>query len=422
MRIVNGARHHNQSGAGGGSSLFPNRLGFIGDSIMERNHLMNTGGTVSLGQGVGEVNWAHAYHPYFEMDTWYDTSVPVRFAAGMNDGISGEDSSDLLTRLAPLVARRPSTVLVSIGTNDVLQSVAPATALANIQAICAFYLAQDIRVILATVRPFGVAGIPDADARLTILADLNTAIRSYAAATFNVTLWDAYAAYDDGSGRPKAGYLNADDVHLARTGAQFAGRDLASVIASVSWSSSDVPTGINLATNAALTGTGGVEGGRVTGDTATSWRFASSGAGTATAVNSKDGSDRQVVTFTPQAAGESAEAFLLSRSSGGVALTPGNWIKTHARVRLSAWDGWRGVMHQNMPTAGLANTSATAVIDAPNEQVLDIISPPHLVTAGVVSTSPVLRFDIDGTKVGGSGTAIIEHFGIYEVPDPRPSH
>lgn len=418
LRHVHGgpARH----GWGRGFVPVPYRLGFIGDSIMQRNHSMGSTGGLALGQAVGEVNWAQALYPHFEMDTWFDAS-DSRYFAGMNDGVSGNKSADVLARVEALKDRRPGVVLVAIGINDVLQGVSAATAAANIEAICDYYLGFGIKVIVGTVRPAGADAIPDEDERLTELTDLNTAIRDYADATDNVTLWDAYEAYDNGSGRPISGVMS-DGVHLTRTGAPLGGRSLAQVIATViDTSYSDVPTGTSLSPNPTLTGTSGVEGGRASGDTATSWRFASSGTGTCTAVTSKDGSDKQVVTFSPQADGASAEYFLLSRSSGGVAVTPGNWIRTYARVRLSAWSGWRGVMHQSTLSIGLANTDANSVIDAPEEMVLNIIGPPHQVLESQTTVAPVLRFDIDG-EAEGSGVATIEHWGIYEVPDPRPSH
>lgn len=160
--------------------------------------------------------------------------------------------------------------------------------MANIVAICACFLAFGSEIILSTVRPRGSASYADGDSRIALALELNYLIRAYAAATANVTLWDVYAVYDDGAGRPKAGYRGSDGIHPARTGTQVTGRDLSAVIASVIGAGEgDIPAGASLASNDVMAGTGGGKLSRITGSTADAWSTGASGTGTATAVASK---------------------------------------------------------------------------------------------------------------------------------------
>lgn len=379
--------------------------------------------SAGLAQGIGEVNWAAAYWPNFEFDTWYDATVATRNFAGMNGGISGNTTADVLARCAAMLARRPSVVLVSVGTNDVGASVAASTAMANLQAICGYFTARGVKVILSNIRPRGSSSIPDGDARLTILSDLNALISAYAAATPNVTLWDAYAAYDDGAGRPVSGLLS-DGIHPSRRGAQIAGRSLATVIASVmaDQAIAQIPTPGALMSNDIMAGTGGTASTGSSGSMATGYTFTRVGGGTSTAVLSKNGSDFQQAVISPQAAGIADEAWLIGRQSGGAPVSEGMWIRTYARVKLSAWDGWRFIGHQGTRSVGLATVDAAAVMDMPEEDTFDIIGPPYLVPTGVTSISMVLRIDVDGTKTGSSGTLTIERFGVYQIDNPIATH
>lgn len=407
---------------GGGRPVL-GRLGFLGDSIMQSNHSFPGSGGYAQTLGL-EVAWAHAYWPYFDIATWYDAAVSTIYFTGMNGGILGNTSANVLARVEPMRRRRPGVLLLSVGTNDVGNSVAAATTMANIQAICDYFLSFGSKIILSTVRPRGSASYPDGDARITLALDLNDLIRTYAAITSGVTLWDVYNVYNDGAGRPISGYIGADGIHPGRTGGQVAGRDLASVIATVMGAGvSDIPTGTSLASNDVMSGTGGGKLTRVTGSTADAWSLGASGTGTATAVASKDGNGKQVLTVSPQAAGQSSETFLLTRAVGGVTVTPGTWIRTYTKLKLSAWDGWRGIYHTATPgSGGLAAPGTTEVMDVPTEQTFYLIGPAWLVTAGTTSVPLIFRVGIDGTKTGGSGVLTVEQHGIYVVDDPRLSH
>lgn len=418
------------SAGGGGFSGTQYRLGFLGDSIMASNHSFSgTDGGFTTAQALGEINWASALWPHFEYDTWYASGAAPNFQ-GMNTARGGDTSVTILPRIPELLSYHPDVVLIAIGTNDVTNSTAAADAMDNIQAACEAFLPRGIPVVLGTVRPRGGAAfptnLPDGDPRLTILQDLNTLIRAYAAATNNVFLWDVYLAYDDGTGRMIDGY-SSDGTHPTRTGAQAGGSSLVPVLQQLfSTNYSYVPTSFTTLGGAQrenMLGTAGTAGTRCTGTVSTGWQVLFSGAGTATCVASKNGSDKQVLTISPQAAGEAMETLIVIPSTGSFAVTPGQWYKSYIKVRLSAWDGWRalGVGGGGLLSGGLFGVDAAAVLDAPSEVELDIIGAPWQCPGGTTTQPAFFRIDIDGAAAG-SGEAIIEKCGLAVVPNPKPLH
>lgn len=398
----------------------PFRLGFLGDSIMASNHDFPAGDNAyATAQGIGEVNWASALYPHFEYDTWWASGAIPNFT-GMNSARGGDTSTLTLGRVATLYDYSPDVVLVAVGTNDVTLGTAAATVMANIEDICEYYLARHIPVILATIRPRGVS-LPEADARRTLLLDINTLIRAYAAASPSVYLWDSYLVYDDGTGHPIAGYMDSGGTHLTRTGAAVGGASLVTVLQQLFPTSySYIPSNI-INSNSQMTGTTGVGGTRSTGTFATGWTCQFSGTGTATNVGSKNGSDKQVLTITPQASGSADEVFVIAYS-GLFSVTPGTWYRSYSRVRLAAWTGWRAVTGLGYWSGGIAGADmTTSVIAAPSEVELDIVGPPWKCPAGTTTIQPLLNIHIDGTAVG-TGVATVERMGVAEISDPRPLH
>jgi len=417
---VGGKRLWDDGALIGKGRLARSRLGFLGDSIMQANHVWSATNAFGWTMGLGEIAWANALWPHFEYDTWYDGDAVPDFT-GMNAGIGDNTSAQALARVDALLAYSPAVVIISVGVNDVNGSVPAATTMANLKAACDKCTSRGIPVILSTVRPEGVSALPDADPRLIILQDINTLIRAYAPAAPNVHLWDVNLAYDDGAGRPIAGYT-LDGTHPSRTGAQAGGASLLPVLQPLFPEAfSYIPTSPSLELLSQMAGTGGGGATRSSGPTAAGWIAAFQGAGTCTCVKSKNGADKQVLTFTIQAAGSAREVFIISRAAGTIPVTPGSWVRSYIRVRLGAWTGWRNVATALFASGGMASPAADARIEASEEVVLDILGPPWQVPVGVTTQAPACQIDIDGQAVG-VGVAVVERIALFEVPDPRPLH
>ena len=117
--------------------------------------------------------------------------------AWTNKGVSGNRTSDLLTRWnADVVALHPDAVVLMIGTNDVINSVATSTSISNITSMLASALTNHIHVYLCKVPPWKAYSTWSA-AKQTLTDDLNTWIDTQASQ--HVTIIDTYSTMEDAS-------------------------------------------------------------------------------------------------------------------------------------------------------------------------------------------------------------------------------
>lgn len=407
------------------------RLAALGHSFVNYNHFVGGDGSYAQTLGHGQIVMAQALNPRFEFIIWADISDGAPYWKGANLGIGGDTSAMALDRLDELEALDADIWVINLGINDIRGSIPPATAMANIQTIAAAGLARNKQVVIANVTPVAVAaeGVGTwglGDPKRTAIADLNALIAAYCTATAGVTLWDAWSAYDDGSGLPITGYIE-DGIHPSQLGALQAGGPSLNLALDqiIDNKASAIPTGTNLYSHGNMDGTGGTPGSGVTGTVATDWTLnntTGTGGGHATAVGSQaNGHQRFVITAT--ATGDDYEIFMLSRQTGGCTVTPGTWVQGWADVELSAWDGWRYVIFRSSLVFGLdyAAFDGTASLETAETTRLRIVTPPFLVPEGTTSVSPIMPIVIDG-KANGAGTIDIRQLGMAVVDDPRPGY
>jgi lysophospholipase L1-like esterase len=205
------------------------RVGYIGDSILQGNNLAAPDGLLITAQANREITWTRALYPHFDIDTWIDLTDSFRHFSGMNAGLSGDTSAHVRARMNAPGSASPDMMIVSVGINSVTFGVSAHSIQSDLQAICQFYLQRGIKVILSNIRPISAEFIPDGDPQFTVRSDVNAWIREFATTTPDVVFWDVAAAYDDGSGRPIAGYT-ADDLHPSSLGSQHAAFSLAPIM------------------------------------------------------------------------------------------------------------------------------------------------------------------------------------------------
>lgn len=395
------------------ASVSAPRLGGTGDSMIDHSHFADPAGAYFVQQALGEMCWAQALYPFFVFPTWLDNTHPTN-KNGLETGVTGDKISDVLARMPDVLARRPDFQFVAIGANSVIANEVVATNTADLQTISDLCLAAGVPLLLANIRPIGATVIPDADGRLAKLTAINNWIAAHAAAADHVELVDFFSVYDDGTGRPKAGYTS-DDLHITRTAAYIGGFVLAAAIAKVvGRGASARPSGTNLISNPTFTGTAGTLGTGCTGTMATDWRV-DRGSGSPTAAAAQV-AGFQTVTIDPNSAG--AEAINVGRSFGGITVTPGTWIQGSFEFTLSAWTGWREAIAYFDNLIALDGHDAAAVMPVISETSFTIITPPFLVPPGTTSVAPVLRFWVDGAA-SGAGIVKLVRGSLSVVPDPR---
>ena len=206
---------------------------------------------------------------------WVQTLMGHRFHLLRNAGVSGERSDQIRARIAAqVVPYAPEWCIVLAGTNDVLQSIAQATATANITGIYDDLLAAGIKVIACTIPPNNSA---TTTAQKQTLHGTNAAIRDYARSHRGVVVVDWHAAIADANTGSPVANATSDGTHPTAFGAYLLGRVMADALdrfipptLTLLGSNADP---FNLLTNGRMNGTAGSLPAGMTGAAADSWSY-----------------------------------------------------------------------------------------------------------------------------------------------------
>lgn len=399
------------------------RVGYIGDSLVQGNNWAWLDGDLIFSSTRGEITWARAFYPHFDIDTWIDPSDGGRHFDGMNAGVSGETVAQIAKRLNRTLRWAPDIMIVSAGINSVTTGVDARTISSGLKSICEFYLDHGIRVILANIRPVTEDVIPVASDQFQVLEEVNTWIRSFAMATPGVEFWNVAAAYDDGHGRMKPEYT-FDGTHLSSLGAQQGGLSLVAVLQRL------VPQQFktearNLFPNGRLRGVDGRAGAGITGQVAHGFyaRMKPRNAKITAAASIGDDSDGQGVNrfqFSAPGGGKDVEAFILSLNATNldVSSLAGQWVKARCRLSLSAWTGWRGIQFSVTYADWGAQPPITDEMAA-IEWNLEIETMPFKLTETPRPIAPSLTIFMRGDMpISAPGILAIRSFEVFKVEDP----
>jgi lysophospholipase L1-like esterase len=396
------------------------RIGYVGDSIVAGNNLASASLISTLPR---EIAWARAMYPHFECDVWYDAG-DTRSFKGMNAAYSGETVAQTRARLPSPGLYAPQIVIVSAGINSGTTNVTAASIETDLQAICQAYLRAGSRVILANIRPVSAAIIPDGSPQLQVRSDVNAWIASYATTTPDVVLWDVAAAYDDGTGRPKAGYM-ADGLHPSPLGSQYGALSLLMILKCLvkPIARRMVDDGFNQFPNGRMNGTSGSVGAGVSGLIASNFvaQMVSSGPTTTVSAgllnNADTGGLIQVFDFTTNGGAASSEIFGFYGAS--FAPVAGQWVKARVRLSLVAWSGWRSIYFN----AGYGDCFSS---NSAQSDQLAVGGDFDLETMPFQPASSAIRPYIwiyNDPRVAGSNVRVqIKELEFIQVDDPRYLH
>lgn len=414
----------------------PPRLAIEGDSIMAQNHRYVAyygPGDADFGEtsSTGELVWARAQFPYFEMDQWEDLTDSAHYSSGCNFAVGGSTSEDALARADALTSVAPDIICLCTGINDINGGDTAVATMAVIEETVAYYRGLGKQVLLGNLRPvsasYAVGGVDwsNGSSRMVQRDALNALIADFAASTQGVHLVDLAAAYSNGASPPRPAAADVDDgLHPSRTGAFKGGQAWLAALKKLIKPITPVrATGTHLISNNELTGTSGTASTGVTGSVATSWSIVRVGAGNGTAFASKDADDNQVLTISPGSSG-GYDMFQISRENGGAAFVAGKSYKGRFRVKLAASDYWRGVTMQGselkMVAMGTSAEAFTASIPYDQDLTLEVETPVFVCEANETG-SVFFRVAVD-TASPSDLVATIYEIAVQEVPDPRPLH
>ncbi|HZN67157.1 MAG TPA: GDSL-type esterase/lipase family protein [Tepidisphaeraceae bacterium] len=205
-------------------------------------HVWREGGLIYLGQKLGLTRHEFRSRPFQEDRLAFYRQLPNRdggqrdvifagdshiagtpfheiFSPIHNRGIGGDTTAGLLKRLDEITARRPESLFLLIGTNDVARQVPVGEVIDNYRQILAGIKrdSPDTRVFVASIPPVNQAIFKAAVDRKPTIQSLNIELKGLAAAE-GATFIDLWPVLADGTGNLKAEFADTDGLHLNLAG------------------------------------------------------------------------------------------------------------------------------------------------------------------------------------------------------------
>lgn|GEM_PF-511742 len=451
-------------------------VAFVGTSLVQNGNESSSTKTTTA-SARGWQNWAHVLsHGRFDAPLWWDdadfpNTTNKRWFRGLNEGVSGQSSTDIIARLDRVIALKPVLVVLDIGTNDVGGGATFEALRDNTIAAVKRLTNEGIEVLLLPIlaRATSVGGAWAAGAAgRKLAARVNAWRQDWARTQHGVSTLDWNLAWQDPNsteGEPLANY-SSDGTHFSVQGAFAVGKALARwfetafpaasprlVSRGDVFDATNNPLG-NLIPNPLFARTtGGSFGtatiahpsppGGATAGLADSWRVERS---TGSAVTARTyvapklddwgfaRGNNQAIEFVPS--GTATERFFLRPAPADIthSFAAGVWVQAFADIEVSAWDGWRSLRlrleHRSATSflqavIGLDEfepTSGTGVFDPlPGEAWKGrIVTPLMRLDAGGTVFRPRVEIAVQGTGAG-TPTLQIAAFGLRQVEDPRPA-
>jgi lysophospholipase L1-like esterase len=399
------------------------RVGYIGDSLVQGNNLAAPHGLLITARANREITWTRALYPHFDVDTWIDLTDSFRHFTGMNGGLSGDTSAQVRARMNAPGSPDADVMIVSVGINSVTFGVGALSIRSDLRAICEFYLQRGIKVILSNIRPVSAEFIPDGDPQLGVRSDVNAWIQEFATTTPDVMFWDVAAAYDDGSGRPRAGYT-VDGLHPSSLGSQHAAFSLVPIMRQLIRPGQPAgPDTIDFFPNGRLAGNRGTAGPGVKGQIANGFTAEMLSAGAtvtveaATHPNRETGGAIQEFSLTLHG-GSSVEVFGLTGKRFDVSMLAGKWVKARCKLTLQPWDGWRALFFYTTYMEWESDAPTTDELMHGVAWDLELETMPFKLPEVPSRIVPFLRVFLHADTATGSGVLQIKEFAFFQVDAP----
>jgi len=419
-----------------------NKIAIIGTSLIQHNSIATASRVSNWSRGV--LAWAATLYRDINYEVWHDVDdVNGRFFSGANHGVSGETSTQIISRLAAVKAMRPNYCIVDNGTNEMAtRSYEEITS--DTKTIYDELLSVGITVIALPVLAREISSWASGSETRKKAQKVNAWRRNYARKTNGVLFFDwnqGHVDPDNTDGEPYTGY-SIDGIHYNPEGAFASGSRLKDFLASIVQAQQPAIVGQdddydasfnelgNLFPNPMMVGTAGTNGTGSTGSVADSCRVERSSGTTVTVANTKetrgDSGSYQVLTFTPGGAAE--ETFLLRTSTANLGHTyaTGDWVVAECDVDVSAYDGWKTIQ-LSLDDQGTDGINGFSLEDFDSTGLQDF---PKIAWAGrfrtpafqIVSGSTDFRVRVETTIDGAiAGTPVLKvgSWRVSKIEDPR---
>jgi len=390
-----------------------NYCAILGDSFTSHN----------FSQSYQQLDWG-----YFN---WAQAFAGYPFTLTYNGGVSGNTTTQILTRVPNVLASNASWCFVNGGINDASASVPVATIVANLQSICSQIMNAGIRVIFLSLGPHATYN--------TTVQQVNQQMIEYCATTGNGVIYaDVYSATvnpTDVTGAWNTG-MSDDLLHPNAKGARAYGVVLSNILktylqpniklpSSAANSYAIDPTQTQLNANPLMTGTTGtVSGTGASGTVATSWT-AGTATGTITSVwlanqTRSDGiGSNQQVTFSAQSGG--AASCNIRQNGQQAKFSIGDTVYASVALTTSSMAGLASLYIQLQFTIdgttytifGNSPNGTSTTVDQTNLTINLQTIPFKLTGTTITATNLALIIGFDATNTA-AGVVTIGRFGLYK--------
>ena len=422
----------------------------FGDSLEAHNGYasISAGSEEFSNWGRGYYNWCRILDPRGKWDNWYDATKAGRYFQGQNQGLSGNSTTQLVSRKADVYnVTGVKIVIQGGGTNDINQNDPTATILANHANCIAEWKSRGIKTILMTPPPRPTSGTDSwasGSAKRLAWFDVCAGMQALADADPNwvqIVRRDLICSNNDPDKTPKTGYIQADNVHITPIGGYHIAADseglnekLANFVDSFTGFPAAVQSG-DLCTNPILSGSAGTVTSPCTGVAPTGLRFRRSTGSNITAVGSKEtinGEEYFKIVITRNGSGgtETIGIDMGANISSGLP-SVGTWLRHAMKFKMNATAKFLSVHLQareqpsspaNMNNYTMRSDTGylweNAVIAAPDGGGVWQMSPPWQFRTGGTSIIFNVLINVDNTAAG-TDTVWISRMQLYPVSDPK---
>lgn len=420
-----------------------------------------TAGKSNPGDSRSDIGWALAYDRRFRFDNWPDvlatmgTGGFIRYTEGANQGVSGENTAQILTRVQAWIAANRTYdfwIYNGGGVNDIngTYNIPLATTKANIQAAVDALVATGKPGILAPPRPELAAGyLVDGAAIWTWMQATFGAGTAYEASLYLADYQTPFLT--DG---PVADDFRDQTLHPGTWGAQgiALGRDLSvpassllgrirQLVAPGNLALTDLWTRTNIGyANPTLTGTSGGAAAGVTTSSGVATGLSiirSSGTG-ATAVatveaNADTGGQSQVLTITPSGATNDVLRINVTAVTGATANNFQNkWVQFVAEVESDSATFFGNAYAKLICSDSAYVADALQNTGSGSSQPTSgkmrgalrywLVTEPILMPATVTSVTAQIFLNIHNSLGASPGVFKLRRIRTVEISDPRPGY
>lgn len=189
------------------------RLASIGDSWIEPDTIISSDFRV---QRSGE-----------SISAWANANLGSPFNIVGTFGISSQTSGQIMARLAPVLAVDPDVIVINAGGNDVLNNIATATILSNLQTIYDTLRSEGAIICIGALPPTSALSTT---AQKQSAKEVNDFNRSYSINNANVIYVDWVKYLGSATAYEMRSTHRYDPIHPNHVGASWAGKALADAL------------------------------------------------------------------------------------------------------------------------------------------------------------------------------------------------